>query len=127
MLSVLTFLLYTAIMWFAGNCILKLYFTAIQPGQLFDQIFNWQTMLANLYGSEKAWKNNLGKALGDCPHCFAFWFMPMWFILYALLGLNLNIWVITGIGWNILWYFVFHSIGAIVGLSFILTKKKNGV
>ena len=127
MLSAIAFFLFTIIMWFAGNCILKLYHTAIQKGQILDQIFNWQNMLADLYASEKTWKNNLGKALGDCPTCFAFWFMPIWYVVYILLGKKLEIWLINGIGWNILWYIVFHSIGAVVGLSFLLTKKKDGL
>ncbi len=119
---VMTFLLFSLIMWFAGNCILRLFFIAIQTGQILDQLFKWRSMLDNLYASDKAWENNLGKALGDCQICFSFWFMPIWFILYALLGNALNIWAINGY-WNILWYVVFHSIGAIVGLGSLIKIK----
>lgn len=125
MLLLLTFFIYTIIMWLAGNCIAQLYFTAIQKGQVFDELFGWQDMLADLYASEKKWKNYLGKALGDCQICFAFWFMPFWYMLYVSMGTTLGIWAIKGIGWNIAWYFIFHSIGAIFGLLFIIKRQKK--
>lgn len=122
----MTFLLYTIIMWIAGNCILRLFYAMIQKEQLLDQVFNWQIMLEKLYASEKRWKNNLGKALGDCQMCVSFWFMPLWYIAYLAMGVAFDIWMITG-WWNILWYVVFHSIGAISGLTMLLKRKRHVV
>lgn len=108
----------------------------IQPGGALDIVFGWQRMLEDLYGSDKRWKNLLGKALGDCQQCTSFWFMPLWYLCYyAFCKIVVNVWVTDGIDawWKIafvnwLWMTVFWSIGAVFGLMVVLFKKaKSGV
>lgn len=117
------FLIYTLIMWFAGNCILKIFQQMTADGGALDVVFGWQKMLAKLYSGGK-WAQLLGKALGDCPVCTAFWFMPFWFVVYYFMAPIFVEWPITG-GWNIVWYFVFHSIGAVVGGIVLLVKLRK--
>jgi hypothetical protein len=132
MQNMLIFLLWTIIFWMAGNCVLKIFYIAIQEGQMLDLLFGWQKMLANLYGSKQQWKNLLGKALGDCEMCTAFWFMPAWYALYWLMSKIVLHQFITDrvehllskVLVGVVWYLVFHSIGAICGLL-SLTKLKD--
>src|ERR1700761_4547425 len=114
----LIFLLYTIMFWFAGNCLLKIFHFAIQPGQILDKAFHWQNMLNDMYGSKKSWKHNLGKALGDCEMCMSFWGMFLWYWCYFIFLHTLGAWYlgnIENIGLNILcniiWYILFQSIG----------------
>lgn len=129
--TVLTnFLLLTMIFWFAGMCILDLFFKMIQPDGLLDVTFGWQKMLEHLYSASKPLQL-LGKALGDCRMCTAFWFMPIWFTLYVLSTSMLLHWwisdmvhaIVLKIMLNIIWYIVFHSIGAVVGRISLFTYK----
>ena len=137
MLEILVYLLSTIIVWLAGNFILKIFFQMIQKGEALDIVFGWQKMLEKLYGGNQ-FKQLLGKALGDCEKCFAFWFMPLWFSVYYFLSTQiLGLWITdfmhsysTG-KWffiNTLWYCIFHSVGATSGLWVLLLKnKKNGL
>ncbi len=133
MQDMLIFLLWTIIFWMAGNCVLKIFYVAIQEGQMLDMLFGWQKMLANLYGSNKQWKNLMGKALGDCEMCTAFWFMPGWYALYWLMSrLVLHQFitdrvdsVVAKVVVGIVWYLVFHSIGAVQGLVVIFKAKSK--
>lgn len=129
----LIFLLLTIISWFAGNCVLLLFFQMIQPGEALDIVFKWQKMLERLYGGSAA-QRLLGKALGDCQKCFAFWFMPLWFaVYYGLSKLLTGSWI-TDFSpkydfWVVLiWYCIYHSTGAITG-AWTLFKfgKKDGM
>lgn len=129
----LTFLLYTLIMWLAGNCILYLFMQMIQPEGALDVVFGWQKMLAKLYESPSKGKQLLGKALGDCQMCTAFWFMPVWFCLYWLLSRLVIHYFITdevqAIGWKVVvffvWYMVFHAVGAMSGLLALIKFKRK--
>lgn len=121
----LTFLLYTVVFWFAGGCILWLFNLMIQPDGALDVVFGWQKMLAKLYNGSK-WQQLLGKALGDCPQCTAFWFMPFWYGVYVLfMNVVIGYWITTSIGGNIVWYIVFHAIGAVAGFVFIIAKMRK--
>lgn len=130
----LAFLIYTMIMWFAGNCILTLFFQMIQPDEALDLLLGWQKMLARLYQGNTR-RQLLGKALGDCARCTAFWFMPMWFVVYAVLaGPITGVWITDActttagkIVVNVVWYCVFHSVGAFTGVWGLLKVKKDGV
>ncbi len=112
---------------------LKIFYVAIQEGQMLDLLFGWQKMLAKLYGSNKPWKNLLGKALGDCEMCTAFWFMPAWYALYWVMSRwVLHQFITDKVEHNlakilvgIVWYFVFHSIGAVYGLVTVIKTKNN--
>jgi hypothetical protein len=137
--NAIAFILYTICFWFAGACVLKYFFFMIQPEGALDLVFGWQNMLKKLYNGNKA-SQLLGKALGDCQMCTSFWFMPAWYGCYYLFcHWVLHHWVTDTIdtaGWywtkvslvNVIWYYVFHSIGAFTGLvtiTKILTGKKK--
>lgn len=126
----LTFLIYTATFWFAGSCLTKLFYFAIQPGQILDKAFGWQSKLNALYTSKKAWQNNLGKALGDCQMCTSFWFMFLWYWCYFLFMHVFGLWKLGSIKnsnlmvlCNIVWYMLFQSIGALTSLFAIVKIK----
>lgn len=133
----MSFLIVTVLFWLAGSCILKLFFFMIQQGGALDVVFGWQRMLNRLFNGNRR-QQLLGKALGDCQMCTSFWFMPFWFICYYFFcKVVMHHWVtdsVSGsfywpkvIGINILWYWLFHAIGAmvgLVGLTKVLIKKK---
>lgn len=133
MQNVLSFIIISLLFLIAGNAMLKIFFEMIQSGGALDIVFGWQKMLERLYGSTKKWKQLLGKALGDCERCTAFWFMPFWFICYyAFSNLVLHRWITTGLDaiWaicliNWIWLSLFWSIGAQWGLLFLLYKRKK--
>lgn len=121
----LNLLIFTIIMWCAGNAILKLFHIMIQPGQILDMLLGWQKMLKRLYAGSTR-QQLLEKMLGGCEHCTAFWFMPMWYIVYWLMSKNvLHYWISDNILVNIVWYVVFHSIGAVTGVFVLAFKKKK--
>lgn len=121
----LIFLLYSIIFLIAGGCSLWVFNQMIQPDGALDVVFGWQKMLAKLYNGGK-WEQLLGKALGDCPQCMAFWFMPVWYGVYVVfMNVAIGYWITDTIVGNIIWYVVFHSIGAVAGLVFILLKKNK--
>lgn len=134
-----TFFIYTFIMWLAGYAVLRLFYMLIAPDGAFDVLFGWQAMLRRLYGHPNRNMNLLGKALGDCHICTAFWFMPLWYGVYCLTShLLLNFWISTPVESlggkifiNIIWYIVFHAIGAMGGfislIRFSFKKKENAV
>lgn len=95
---------------------------------------SWQDMLRDLYESNKKWKNNLGKALGDCQMCLSFWFAPVWFFIYfAFCKIVLGYWITGDIeSWwgvifvNCVWYWIFHALGSMAGwISLMKYKKKK--
>lgn len=122
----LIFILITLLFLSAGACVLRLFFAMIQDGGALDVLFGWQKMLSRLYGSQSKFKNLLGKALGDCRQCTAFWFMPFWFLCYyAFCKLVLGYWVTDSLEkWyaigivNYIWLAVFWSIGGVSGFYF---------
>lgn len=132
MQELLTFLIYTLLFWFAGACMLKLFTFAIQPGQILDKIFNWQAMLKKMYESKYARMQLLGKVMGDCDICVTYWFMFFWFWCYFMFLHLLNFWFITkyidnifaSIIVNIIWYFLFQSIGTIGTVTQLFKFKR---
>lgn len=111
-------------MWFAGVCILKVFMQMIAPDGALDVVFGYQKLLGKLYSGNK-FEQLLGKAIGDCQMCTAFWFMPVWYAAYAFVSNTvLDYWISSNILVNIIWYFVFHSIGAVIG-AFILSIKRQ--
>lgn len=137
-MSMLTFILVTIIFWFAGNSILKILFQMIQPDGALDVMFNWQRKLDDWYGkaSEGSKKHRwLHDALGGCQVCTSFWFMPVWFTIYFLFCELVLHWFITdyvnSLGAKVfvgyVWFAVFWSIGAVLGLNVLrfLKRKKN--
>ncbi len=126
-------------MWLAGYASLWLFYKLIAPDGAFDVLFHWQDMLKRLYASPNRNMNLLGKALGDCHICTAFWFMPMWFAIYCISSnLLLHFWISTPVDSlfgkifiNIIWYIVFHAVGAMGGFITLLRtsfkKKANAV
>ena len=132
----LTFLLFTIVMWLGGLAALRVFDMLISPGGAFDEVFGWQNMLKKLYSSDTKWKNLLGKALGDCEKCMSFWFMPLWFLSYAFLSKALLGFFVTdlvdgwimkiAVGW--IWLIMFWSVGALGGLFMLLkARKKDGM
>lgn len=130
-MQVLTFLLITVAFVAGGLCWLRLFAIMISRGQILDMLFGWQNMLERLYGSDKKWKNLLGKALGDCEVCTAYWFQPVWFAAYWLFCRHALHYFITDesaslfgkIVIGVLWYVVFHGIGAIGGMLTLMRAK----
>ena len=123
------FIIISVIFCLAATCMLKWFFTMIQPEGALDIAFGWQKMLQRLYNGSK-WQQLRGKALGDCQMCTCFWFMPLWFAFYYIFSkLIVHYWITDAlhvpnifIYWlgvclvNLSWYACFHSIGAMVGL-----------
>lgn len=130
-MQLLTYTLVTIGFVAAGLCWLRLFAIMIAPGQVFDMLFNWQDMLTRLYQSPKKWKNLLGKALGDCEVCTAYWFQPIWFAAYYVFcRLALHYFITDEVGgWagkiavGLLWYLVFHGIGAVGGMLTLVRAK----
>lgn len=102
----------------AGNGIVKILFEMIQTG---GALSKWQRVLEWLYSHEYY---KLEMMIGGCKRCFSFWFMPLWFGCFYLF---VTPWPLN---WycSIIWYIVFHVLGA-EGGNFILNykKKTNGV
>lgn len=129
----LVFLLYTIVFWASGSAIIKLFFKAIQRGQLLDQLFGWADMLERLYASDRRWKNNLGKALGDCQMCTSFWFTFLWFWVYYFFSRNVLHYFITDevnsfilkIAVFIVWIIAFNSLSTTIGLFILQLKTKK--
>lgn len=135
----LNFLIITLIYIIAEVAALKWFYLLIQQGAPIDILFkfisgtSYQEMLKNLYGSEKIWKNNLGKALGDCEMCLSFWLPPICFICYALLcRLVLHYWITDEVkSWtaivfvNFIWYVAIHGICALLGWAALIKTKKS--
>lgn len=118
-------------MYMAGNAILKIFFIAIQEGQILDMAFGWQRILKDLYASDKKWKNLLGKAMGDCQLCVSAWFMNVWTIAYYFFSKMVfhyyPTYEVKSIGAKIfvfvIWTLAFHSIGIVMGLSSLIKLK----
>lgn len=137
----LNFLIISVFYLLAEVAALRLFFFLIQEGSPIDVLWRWitgrgyQDMLKDLYASNKKWKNNLGKAIGDCEMCLSFWFPPVCFIVYAIFcRLVLHYWitdevtVIPGACFvNFVWYICLHSISAFMGWIILLKTKKNAV
>jgi hypothetical protein len=127
----LKFLILTVIFWYAGNCILRLFFAMIQPDAMLDRVFGYRKLLDRLYGAENKYLRSLGDALGNCQLCISFWFMPLWFICYWIFTRISLDWFITDkaesiagkIFIGLIWYMAFHAIGAITGLAGLLRMK----
>lgn len=127
----LTFIFVTIAFVVAGLCWLRLFAIMIAPGQILDMLFGWQAMLERLYSSPKRWKNLLCKALGDCEVCTAYWFQPIWFLAYyGFCRLALHYFITDEVSsWygkvfvGLLWYLVFHGIGAVAGMLTLIRAK----
>lgn len=129
------FLLITVIFWFSGNATLKIIFSMVQEGGMLDVAFNWQDKLNKWYAKgQKGSKFHqwLHDALGGCPMCTSFWFAPIWFVVYLTFTKLVFGWFVDdyvhGTGAKIfvciVWYWVFWSVAAILGLI-VLKFKKN--
>lgn len=150
MQDLLIFILITILFLLAENALLRIFYAMIQEDGPIDVLWkfltgkSYQDMLKDLYGSQKKWKNNLGKALGDCEMCVAYWFVPMWFFCYYLIcRLVVHYWITDAITienkvgyWvavvfvNIIWYAAVHGIGALAGWISLMkykSKLKSGV
>lgn len=127
----LKFLVLTVIFWLAGVCVLRLFWSMIQPDALLDRVFGYRKMLDRLYGAENKYLRSLGDALGNCQMCLSFWFMPVWFACYFFFCRIVLDWFIVDkadslmgkIFVGIVWYMAFHAIGAISGLTALLKMK----
>lgn len=135
-MHLLTFILLTLIFWFAGNAVLKILFVMIQRGGAIDIMFNWQDRLDKWYDKASRgskWYKWLHDALGGCQMCTSFWIMPAWFTVYAVFTKLVFGWFITDyvhsfiakvfVGW--VWFIVFWSVGAILGLFALKFRKKD--
>lgn len=133
------FLILTIIFFFAENCMTKLFLEMIKKDAPIDIFWkfltkrSYQDMLADLFATNIPWKMNLGKAIGDCPMCTTFWIQLIWFPIYALFTYSvLHFWISSPIHnifliiiINIIWYCVFHSIGAIIGRIQLISLKQK--
>lgn len=134
-MHLLTFLILTLIFWFAGNATLKIFYSMVQQDGLLDIAFNWQNKLEKWYAKgQKGSKIHmwLHDALGGCPMCTSFWFAPIWFLVYLLFTKLVFGWfiddyvqsLIAKIFVDFVWYWVFWSTEAILGLIILKIKKK---
>lgn len=129
----LSFLLLTVFFAVAQMAALWLFHRMIAPGGMFDILFGWQKMLERLYGG-KTWQQLLGKALGDCEMCTAFWFQVPWYVLYFLFcRLTIDYfptdhtqYAVVKVVIFLAWMIPFNSVNAITGMmSLIRAKRKS--
>ncbi len=129
----LIFILITIMFLIAGNGIVKIFFEMIRPGGALDVVFKWQKMLNKLYAKQTKVSLLLENALGGCERCFTFWFMPFWFICYFIVTrFAFHVWItdwcnslLISILINIIWYGVFHILGAMCGFLLLKLTKKD--
>lgn len=133
------FLLLTLFFYFAENCLTTLFLEMIKKDAPIDILWkfltghSYQDMLANLFDSDKKWKQNLGKAIGDCPMCTVFWIQLIWYPVYFLFTwCILHWWISTSVHniflkivINFIWYIVFHCIGAIWGRIKVINLQRK--
>lgn len=130
----LNFILLTIIFSLAGNAMLKFFYAMVQKDGALDVMFHWQDKLDRWYGKANEgskFHQWLHDALGGCPMCTAFWFAPVWYTIYALFCFLVMDFFITDyvvsigakifVGW--IWFGVFWSCNAIIGLAFLKFKK----
>lgn len=127
-----TFALVTLFFAFAQMAALWLFQRMIARDGLLDQLFGWQKMLDNLYGGKK-WQQLLGKALGECEMCTAFWFQFPWYALYfgfckVGIGFFVTDWAdnwVAKIFLFLAWMIPFNSVNAITGMMSMIRAKRK--
>lgn len=120
-----TFLLYTILAWLANACLIKILHTSIQPGQWLDSLLHWQQRLQQWDMEGKVF---LAKAGGYCELCFSHLLTAAGFWVYVwFMNSVMGAWISDGLHHilpallaNILWYFVYVSIGTNLSLYFIV-------
>lgn len=135
-MTIINFILISAIFIIGGNLTVKLIYSAMQPDGFLDEMFGYQELLDKWYG--KAANGSkfhlfLHNAFGGCPKCTAFWFQPLWMTAYYFFCRSVIGWFITDTVDSllgklfvcILWLWILQVIGAMVGLFFILIKNKK--
>lgn len=133
MQAMLEFLIITILFIAAGIGALSIFYAMIQEGGALDLVFGWQKMLDRLYRSEKKSARLLENALGGCQRCTAFWFMPVWYLCYALVSkCAFHVWITSRVhNWalviiiNVIWYALYHIIGAMAGYKALLKFFKK--
>src|SRR5690606_28181774 len=119
MLAFALFLLITAFCILCSGALTRTLWLFTREGGAFDILFNWQDMLDKLYKGSPG-KQLLGKALGDCGVCFAFWLGPICYVLhYIIAGGVMASWPISGVAANVVYFIFFWNLVGFTNFLFI--------
>ena len=99
----------------ASGAITRTFWLFAQEGGAFDI---WQKMLDRLYKAGPSGQL-LGKALGDCGQCTAFWMGLAMLPVHIAVVTAFMPWPIEGVGYNVIYGLVWWNIAGLTNFYFI--------